>query len=431
MKPGFFKGFNRVLWMVTALAGIYLVIKSYAVLSDNREAVKLDAFLNQLEYRAQTMIIKNILPNIVFPVEAAKEADTAAEYLVKEAYRVMPLYGYVEEYLLFDSEYESMSTYEQILAREAEDENTVDSMTGAVDQSAEDELNLQMEQENAAALHMAEAGQKEESVETAAVPAAGGVSYSIEQLADFDFLLNTFYTVDTSTAVSGEVLDAGRLLEKDMTLDPAAEGPQILIYHTHSQEGFVDSEPGNLDTTIVGVGDYLAQLLEQNYGYRVIHNREIFDMVNGKEDRNKAFTLAGERISQVLAENPSIQVVIDLHRDGVKEGVRLVTNVDGKDTAQFMFFNGLSYSKKNGEITYLPNPYIEDNLALTLQMQLKAAQYYPGVTRKIYLKTYRYNLHLSPKAMLVECGAQTNTLQEMKNAMEPLASILHMVLSGE
>ena len=253
----------------------------------------------------------------------------------------------------------------------------------------------------------------------------------MEQLADFDFLLNTFYTVDKSTAVSGAVLNGETLLKKDMTLDETGEGPQILIYHTHSQEGFVDSEPGNLDTTIVGVGDYLTELLEQTYGYRVIHNREVFDMVNGQEDRNQAFTMAGERIGQVLEENPSVQVVIDLHRDGLDEGTRLVTEVNGKQTAQFMFFNGLSYSRKNGEISYLPNPYIEDNLAFTLQLQLKAAQYYPGVTRKIYLKTYRYNLHLCPKAMLVECGAQTNTLEEAKNAMEPLASILHMVLEGE
>ena len=81
-------------------------------------------------------------------------------------------------------------------------------------------------------------------------------------------------------------------------------------------------------------------------------------MVNGQEDRNQAFTMAGERIGQVLEENPSVQVVIDLHRDGLDEGTRLVTEVNGKQTAQFMFFNGLSYSRKNGEISYLPNPYI-------------------------------------------------------------------------
>ena len=77
---------------------------------------------------------------------------------------------------------------------------------------------------------------------------------------------------------------------------------------------------------------------------------------------------------------------------------------------------------------YLANPYIEDNLALSFQMQLAAAEYYPGLTRKIYLKGYRYNLHLKPKSMLVEVGAQTNTFQEALNAMEPLSDILGLVL---
>lgn len=213
-----------------------------------------------------------------------------------------------------------------------------------------------------------------------------------------------------------------------MTVDHSVDGPEILIYHSHSQEGFVDSEEGNLDTTIVGVGDYLTELLEKRYGYRVLHNREVFDLVDGEEDRNRAFTLSGNRVKELMEQYPSIQVILDLHRDGLNEGTHLVTDINGKPTARFMFFNGLSYSRKNGEISYLPNPYIADNLALTLQLQLKAQEYYPGVTRKIYLKTYRYNLHLCPKAMLVECGAQTNTLEEEKNACEPLASILHMVL---
>lgn len=420
------------MWTVTVLSGIYLMVKSYAVLSDHREAVKLHSFLNELEYEVQGRVVKNILPNVSFPMECAGKQEELPERLIKDAYRVFPLYGYVEERLMFETEYESQSTFERILAQEANDENTVDSMTGAVENLPEEEKNQQMEAENAlASAETSGETPEEEHVEASALPVASGISYSIEQLADFDFLRNTFYTVDSSTAVSGAVLNAERLLNKDTTIDRSAEGPQILIYHTHSQEGFVDSVPGDLNTTIVGVGDYLTEVLEKEYGYEVIHNREVFDMVNGMEDRNKAFTLAGKSIGQVLAEHPSIQVVIDLHRDGVKEGTHLVTDINGKPTAQFMFFNGLSFSKKNGEITYLPNPYIEDNLAMTLKMQLKAAQYYPGVTRKIYLKTYRYNLHLSPKAMLVECGAQTNTLQEAKNAMEPLASVLHMVLSPE
>ena len=85
---------------------------------------------------------------------------------------------------------------------------------------------------------------------------------------------------------------------------------------------------------------------------------------------------------------------------------------------------------KNGEISYLPNPYIKENLAFSLQMMLESKKYYPDLARTIYLRGYRYNLHLRPKTLLVECGAQTNTVQEEMNAMEPLADILNKVLTG-
>lgn len=179
------------------------------------------------------------------------------------------------------------------------------------------------------------------------------------------------------------------------------------------------------------MGEYLTELLRDTYGYNVIHNTNVYDFIDGKLDRNRAYALAEEDVKQILEANPSIEVVIDLHRDGVDEGIHLVTEVNGKPTAQFMFFNGLSYSKRNGTIAYLPNPYIGENLALTLQLKLACEKYYPGVSRKIYLKSLRYNLHLKPKALLVEAGAQTNTLEEMKNAMEPLAFVLDQVLSGE
>ena len=151
-------------------------------------------------------------------------------------------------------------------------------------------------------------------------------------------------------------------------------------------------------------------------------------MVDGKLDRNKAYTRAEPVISKILAENPGIQLVIDLHRDGVGEKVHLVKEIDGKQTAQVMFFNGLSYSAKNGKISYLPNPYIENNLALTMQMKLASDSMVPGFARKIYLKSLRFNLHLHPGAMLIEAGAQTNTVEEMHNAMEVLARVLADVL---
>ena len=216
----------------------------------------------------------------------------------------------------------------------------------------------------------------------------------------------------------------------DMTLQQDSSAPQILIYHTHSQEGFADSVEGDVRTTIVGVGDRLTEILRERFGYNVIHNTNVYYYMDGELDRNRAYTLAAEDVKRILAENPSIEVLIDLHRDGVNEGTHLVTEVDGKPTAQFMFFNGLSYSRRNGPISYLYNPYIGENLALSLQLKLACEKYYPGVSRKIYLKSLRYNLHLRPKSLLVEAGAQTNTLEEMMNAMDPLAEVLHQVLGN-
>ena len=252
----------------------------------------------------------------------------------------------------------------------------------------------------------------------------------LEKFQDFDFVMRNFYTVDKTTSINSEQLNAPALLEMDMRMQGNNEQPQILIYHSHSQEEFIDSVPGDPSTTIVGVGDYLTTLLRDTYGYNVIHVTDTFDIVDGKLDRDKAYTYAQERISRILEENPSVEVVIDLHRDGVSGNKRLVTNIDGKETAKIMFFNGLSRTKQNGEISYLPNPYIQENLAFSLQMMLETKKYYPDIARTIYLRGYRYNLHLRPKALLVECGAQTNTVQEEMNAMEPLADILNKVLTG-
>lgn len=251
--------------------------------------------------------------------------------------------------------------------------------------------------------------------------------YTREQLNDYEFLVSRLYNVDPNTKTTPEQLNAERLLSYDFRVEQENDGPQILIYHTHSQEAFADSVPGEEGTSIVGMGSYLTQLLQQQ-GFRVIHCKEVFDMENGEIDRNKAYTRAEPVIAEILKENPGISLVIDLHRDGVGENVHLVKEIDGKPTAQIMFFNGLSYSAKNGAINYLPNPYIENNLALTMQMKLASDTQYPGFARKIYLKSLRFNLHLHPNAMLIEAGAQTNTVEEMRNAMEVLAKILDGVL---
>ena len=248
-----------------------------------------------------------------------------------------------------------------------------------------------------------------------------------QKLQDFDYLRQNFYQVDNSTTVGKDQLNVEALLGKDMTIKTDVEGPQILIYHTHSQEGYKDSIEGDEATSVVAVGEYLASLLEKQFGIEVLHHKGQYDI----EDHAKAYSVAKPAIEKILAENPTIEVVIDLHRDGVSETTHLVTEVNGKPTAQIMFFNGLSRTTATGELSYLKNPYIADNLAFSFQMQLAAEEYFPDLTRKIYLKGYRYNMHLCPKSLLVEVGAQTNTFQEAKNAMEPLAILLAKVLKTD
>lgn len=251
-----------------------------------------------------------------------------------------------------------------------------------------------------------------------------GKVYSMAQLADYDFLMKTFYNTHTSTTAGRDMICAETMLETDLTLEKNGSIPQILIYHSHSQEAYADSGENQ---TVVEVGDYLTELLQAK-GFGVIHDRSVYDLVNGQLDRSKAYTYALEGITKILEENPDIQVVLDLHRDGVGDNVHLVSEVNGKPTAQIMFFNGLSRTPE-GPVEYLPNPYLNENLAFSFQMQLKAAEAYPGFTRKIYLKGLRYNLHLRPRSSLIEVGAQTNTFEEARNAMEPLAEILEAVLT--
>ncbi len=250
---------------------------------------------------------------------------------------------------------------------------------------------------------------------------------SIEKLRDYNYLLSKFYTVDSTTTVKDGQLDVDKFLAKDMHIDTQSKGPKILIFHTHSQEAFADSKNGDASTSIVGMGYYLSELLNAK-GIETLHHAGVYDLINGKLDRSKAYELSEKGVKEILNQYPSIEVVIDLHRDGVREDLHLVTDIDGKPTGRIMFFNGLSRTKTNGDIAYLYNPYIQDNLAFSFRMQLASESMYPGLARRIYLKGYRYSLHMMPKSLLIEAGAQTNTVAEMRNTMEALSNILYEVL---
>ena len=325
----------------------------------------------------------------------------------------------------YQTQIESDLSYEAILAREAADENYVDEKTGEVIPSVGSADGTSLSDEKDAGGQTVDAGAAENTGGQTADTKV--VTFAREKLNDFDYLIQNFYQVDNTTTIGSAQLNADALLGKDVRLSHDASTPQILIYHTHSQEGYADSAPGDASMSVVGVGDYLTELLTQKYGFSVIHHTGQYDV----GDRDHAYAKAGPALEQILAENKSIQVVIDLHRDGVGNTTRLVTEQNGVPMAQVMFFNGLSRTTKTGDIEYLYNPYIADNLAISFQMQLKAAEYYPGFTRRIYLKGYRYNMHYCPKTLLIEVGAQTNTLEEAKNAMVPLADLLNKVLTGQ
>lgn len=250
--------------------------------------------------------------------------------------------------------------------------------------------------------------------------------YDWNAMTEYATLLSTFYTIDSTAQGGSDLFNLESLMGRDVTIDRTGEGPQILIYHTHSREGFIDSEPGNRADTIVGVGDFLAQLLTEEYGYTVLHHTEEFDTV-----RDSAYANSLPALEKLLEQYPTIQVVIDLHRDAGNPNRNMVMDIDGRRTARFMFFNGISRSKKTGDIDYLYNPNLAENLAFSFQMQAAAGQYYPGLTRKIYIKQYRYNMHLRGRTLLIELGDENNTVEEAKNACYPLAFLLDAVLSGK
>lgn len=353
-------------------------------------------FQNQILAGAEEMY----MPGLAFLNRAQDKG--AREWVREKALAWLPLVSYAEDHAVSSPAIEDEETLAKILDAQANDENAVDENGNLVGEP--------------------------EPAEAAAQPAAPTVDMSIEKLRDFDYLLSNFYTVDSSTMIGPEQLNADDLLSRSMKIDNTTGGPKVIIFHTHSQEEFVDSTPGDPATSIVGMGDYLTELLNEK-GIEAIHDTGVYDIINGQLDRSNAYENAEASVRPLIEANPTLEVAIDLHRDGVAEGTHLVTEINGKPTAKIMYFNGLSRTRTNGDIDYLYNPYIQDNLAFSLQMQLASESLYPGFVRHIYLRAYRYNLHLLPKSLLVEAGAQTNTVAEMRNAMEVLADTLaHVIL---
>ena len=341
------------------------------------------------------------MPGVTY-TEKKQGKIRVTEAVVHMASALIPLGNYVTEREAAELLTEDEATYAILAKKQAEEENSVDENGQLIGKD------------------------KSEETRQASVPT---MDLSMERLNDFEYLVSNFYTVDSVTYINPSELNASELLGKDLRIDLSTGGSKILIYHTHSQETFADSD-NDPSTSIVGIGRYLTEILNNKHKIPTMHHEGVYDLINGKLDRSEAYEFAKPEVEQILAENPSIEVVIDLHRDGVADTTHLVTEINGKPTAQIMFFNGLSRTRVNGDLAGMANPYLQDNLAFSLQMKIAAETKYPGFARRNYLRGYKYNMDLMPRMLLIEAGAQTNTVEEMRNAMEVLADLLNSVLTG-
>ncbi len=213
---------------------------------------------------------------------------------------------------------------------------------------------------------------------------------------------------------SEQTYDPDSLMREKLNLglQPAGEGPQVLIYHTHGSEAYNTTgdvyytnqsmNTKDVSRNVVAVGEVLQQTLSA-LGVESIHCDKLHD-----ESYNDAYTNSRKSIEQYLEEYPTIKVVIDLHRDSMvtQAGLkyRPVAEVDGMQVAQVMAVVGV------GE----PNDHWQDNLRFSIALCDRLEQKYPGITRPMLIRTSHYNAHLSPGATLLEVGTCGNTLTEAK-----------------
>lgn len=227
-------------------------------------------------------------------------------------------------------------------------------------------------------------------------------------------------------------IDIKSCLEAKAKLSTDTKEPLVLIYHTHTTEayetldrGFYSDKFGTRSsdpaTNMVRVGDALCERLSAA-GYTVIHDREIHDT-----SYTGSYARSREAIENYKKQYPGLQVIIDVHRDGIKgsDGTKTkpVTTINGKKSAQIMIIAGC----QDGPVTEFPG--WQDNLNFAIQLQKHAEDLYPTLMRPIFFSPRKYNMDTSPCGVLLEFGSDANTLDEAVYAGalmgDALASLLN------
>ncbi|CQR72087.1 Stage II sporulation protein P (SpoIIP) [Sporomusa ovata DSM 2662] len=199
------------------------------------------------------------------------------------------------------------------------------------------------------------------------------------------------------------------------------EKPLVGIYHTHTAESFIPDSgvahrPGGQCGDIVEVGEALAHQLEQA-GVKAIHSRAIHDYPSFM----KAYGPSEATVQKMLAENPSLQMIFDIHRDAEKRE-NVTTIINGIQVAKIAIVVATGHQD-------LPQPHWQQNHAFAKLIEAKLNEKYPGLCRGILLEEWRYNQHLHPRALLLEVGSQESSKEEAIRSMELLGDILVEILA--
>lgn len=238
------------------------------------------------------------------------------------------------------------------------------------------------------------------------------------------YIRNTTTTL-TRSQVQSEV---GKLPDIQIT---DTDQPQVLIIHTHATESYEPYDVGYADRdysarstdneqNVVAVGAQIARQLEAA-GIGVIHDTTQHDnpSYNGSYDRSL------ETVESYLEQYPTIQVVLDIHRDAIERdgGVRVkpTVKIDGKKAAQVMICVGCG--SDSAQV-----PEYRQNLRFGAMLQNQLQTDYPGLARPLYLCNRNYNLHLTKGSLLIEMGGHANTLEEALYSGEMVGKAVARVL---
>lgn len=210
--------------------------------------------------------------------------------------------------------------------------------------------------------------------------------------------------------------DFDKLLGKDIVISaPENDEPLVLIFHTHTTESYLCVDDGvfydSFETrsrdsmkNMVRIGDEICKVLEEN-SIGFIHDTAIYD-----ESYNGAYSRSRVTVLEYLEKYPSIQIVLDVHRDAVyysdTKRAKFVSEINGKKAAQIMIITGA----EEGLVTDFPD--WKENLTFALKLQKYAQDDYEGLMKPVYFCQRKYNMDVVSYSLLLEVGTDANTLEE-------------------